>query len=115
MSYRMDWHGGEVTKKYREAAAETLQEMAEGVLTEANKTVPHDEGDLEGSGTPSVDVRELVAAVSYDTPYATKLHESEPGEYSFRGNGRRKWLEQTINEMSGQLEKFAADEMRKRL
>lgn len=112
---KFKWFGSKISKKVKEAAVETLNDMAEGVLTEANKTAPHDEGTLERSGTPSVDEKKLMAAVSYDTPYAAILHESAPGDYMFRGQGRRKWLEQTVNEMSGRLEKFAADEMKKRL
>ena len=80
------------------------RDIAEGMLTEANKTVPHDEGTLERSGT--ADYNENMAAVGYDTPYAIRLHESAPGEYSFRGNGRRKWLEQTINEEMNNLLRY---------
>lgn len=85
------------------AEAEKMKENAhrdigEGMLTEANKTVPHDEGTLERSGTAAYD--KDLAAVGYDTPYAIRLHESEAGEFSFRGNGRRKWLEQTVNEQT---------------
>jgi len=115
MTIKSRWFGDKVTKKNKEAAAGVLFQMAEAVLTEANKTVPHDEGILEGSGFTDVDREKLEAAVSYDTPYAARLHESEPGEFMFRGRGRRKWLEQTINEMQDKLENFAAEEMKKRL
>ena len=74
------------------------RDIAEGMLTEANKTVPNDEGTLEGSGDTDHD--KDMAAVGYDTKYAIRLHESAPGEYNFKGNGRRKWLEHTINEQT---------------
>ena len=82
-------------KKMKESAH---RDIGEGMLTEANKTVPHDEGTLERSGT--ADYNEDMAAVGYDTKYAIRLHESAPGEFDFRGNGRRKWLEHTINEQT---------------
>lgn len=115
MTIKFNWFGDKVKKQNKAAAAEVLEAMAEGVLTEANKTVPHDEGTLERSGTTKVDEKKLIAAIGYDTPYAARLHESEPGEVLFRGRGRRKWLEQTVSEMSSRLEKFAAEEYKKRL
>ena len=74
------------------------RDIAEGMLTEANKTVPHDEGTLERSGTADYD--KDMAAVGYDTPYAIRWHEATPGTVNFRGNGRAKWLEHTINEQT---------------
>ncbi len=112
---KFNWEGAKATKKSRKAAAKSLSKVSEGLLTEANKTVPNDEGTLERSGSTDVDERKLVASVFYDTPYAIRLHESEAGEYNFRGNGQRKWLERTSNKMSSKLEAFFAKEMKKEL
>lgn len=65
---------------------------AEHVLTEANMTVPHDEGTLERSG--AVDSDDLDAAVSYNTPYAVKQHEDMT--LNHHGKGQAKWLENTL-------------------
>ena len=80
------------------------RDIGEHILTEANKTVPHDEGTLERSGT--ADYNEDKAAVGYDTPYAIRWHEATPGTVNFRGNGRAKWLEKTINEQMNNLLRY---------
>jgi hypothetical protein len=67
---------------------------AEYVLGEANRIVPHDEGHLQGSGKTSVDPRNTQAAVSYNTPYAVRLHENP--QYRFQKGRQGKWLERTI-------------------
>jgi len=116
-----------------------MWKAAENLLGEANKSVPNDEGILEGSGTvtqedlPSPQTvystakagkenavhpykvdpfGESTFFISYNTPYAIKLHESSPGEYNFRGKGQAKWLEKTSKRISGRLEKWVAKEVR---
>lgn len=68
-----------------------LRLAVEHWLTEANKSVPHDEGTLERSGTATVDGTR--GAVSYDTPYAVRQHEDMA--YRHDGKGEAKWLETT--------------------
>ena len=110
--FKFDFWGDKVTEAMREAAREGVYEAAEHLLTEANKTVPHDEGTLERSGAVSLDEEEIMSAVSYDTPYARWLHESEPGEINFRGSGRRKWLERAKNEQADRINKFIAEKIK---
>lgn len=93
MTYRLDLSGLMVTaKNISDGAEKGVKLAAEHLLTEANKTVPHDEGTLERSGTTSVDG--LEAAVSYDTPYAVKQHEDLALHHD--GKGQSKWLENTL-------------------
>jgi hypothetical protein len=69
-----------------------VRSAVEFLLTEANKTVPHDEGTLERSGTATVDG--LRGAVAYDTKYAAKQHEDMTAHHD--GKGQPKWLENTL-------------------
>ena len=79
----------------RKKAAAALQLAAEHILTESNKHVPHRDGTLERSGATSIDAEGLVAAVSYNTPYAKRQHE----ELTWRHEEGRtaKYLENAIN------------------
>lgn len=79
-------------QRVEKGAEKGVRLAAEHVLTEANTTAPHDEGTLERSG--SVDAEGLEAAVSYDTPYAVKQHESL--DLHHHGKGQAKWLENTM-------------------
>ncbi|SDL14420.1 Minor capsid protein [Nocardioides sp. YR527] len=81
-------------KAVREARKQGLRDAVEYVLTEANKHIPHDEGNLERSGRADVNAEGTRGAVSYDTPYAVKQHE----DMSLRhpGKGQGKWLENTM-------------------
>lgn len=69
-----------------------LRLAVEHLLTEANRSVPHDEGTLERSGRASVDGTR--GAVSYDTPYAVRQHEDMTLHHD--GKGEAKWLESTM-------------------
>lgn len=73
-------------------AEKALRTAVEYLLTEANKTVPHDEGTLERSGQATVDGTK--GAVSYDTPYAVRQHEDLAFHHD--GKGKAKWLENTL-------------------
>jgi len=106
--------GLDIEKKFKKAAEKGLWRGMEGVvLTEANKLVPHDEGTLEKSGF--IDAKGLVAAVSYDTPYAIRLHEHP--EYNFRGGREGKWVEKTIKrkDVQDKVLEAIAQEIRKEL
>lgn len=101
-----------IAKTVHAAAARGIAIAGEHVLGEANKTVPIEEGTpgLLGSGTVSTDPANLKAAVTYDTPYAKRQHE----EMSYRHDeGRRaKWLELTMAEESGAVQKIIAATIR---
>lgn len=90
----------------QKGAVKGLTLAVEGLLTEANKRVPHDEGTLERSGVASVDDRALKGAVSYDTPYAVRQHEDM--ELAHPGKGEPKWLENTLSEQSSKVAQVIA-------
>lgn len=76
-------------------AADGLYLAGEHVLGVSNEHVPHEEATLERSGEVSIDRGQLVAAVSYDTPYAVVQHEDltlthDPGRTA-------KYLENALN------------------
>ena len=108
------WYGKQVIPQVKEQALKAQHTVGEAMLTEANKTVPHDEGTLERSGSVDTDYDAGVTYVSYDTPYAVRWHEAPPGSVMFTDpRARVKWLEQTAREMSSQITKFMGEEMRK--
>lgn len=72
--------------------------VGEYLLEESIKTVPFRDGILEASGTASTDGKTV--CVSFNTPYARRLHEHP--EYNFRGKGRGKWLELTFKDKTVQ-------------
>jgi len=119
--FRLNWRGKKVTERIQMAGARGLYEAAEHLLEHANRTVPHDEGTLERSGSVWPDTpQQIVDAefqvyVSYDTEYAARLHESEPGEYSFRGRGQRKWLERAAQERQNAIRRHIRDAIRDEL
>lgn len=122
-----------------EKAGRATWKAAEAILTEANKKVPHDTGTLERSGIVTqgnlsgmedtvyaqakneqwpkrnfrFDFRKNpIFYISYNTPYAVETHET-PKNYR---NGREsKWLETTSKAMSGKIEGWIKEEMKKGL
>lgn len=89
------WHGDAITAAVHEAAAKGLLQGAEYVLGEAVEIVPLDEATLARSGVASVDEEQLVAAVSFDTPYAVDQHEDLTKRHA---PGRQaKYLETPLN------------------
>lgn len=118
-NFRMNWYGAKVTASVREAGVRGLINAAEHLLEHSNRTVPHDEGTLERSGTVWPDTvrgviqQKMSVFVSYDTKYAARLHESAPGEFRFRGKGQRKWLERSGQERQAAIRKYVGDAIKK--
>jgi len=113
MSFEFKWYGKKIKAQSKEAAGQAINRAAEAVLTEANKTVPHDEGTLERSGTVETDFDNLITAVGYDTPYAVRWHEAPPGTVNFSDpRARTKWLEKTVREMSDKIENHLANKFK---
>ena len=88
----------EVKSKIEASGKRGLKITGEYLLEEATKTVPYRDGILESSGAVSTDGKTV--CVSFNTPYAKRLHEHP--EYNFRGKGRGKWLELTFNDRAVQ-------------
>lgn len=84
----------EVKSKVTAGGKRALTIVGHYLLEESIKTVPYRDGILEASGATSTDGKTV--CVSFNTPYARRLHEHP--EYNFRGKGRGKWLEKTFND-----------------
>lgn len=84
----------EVKGKVEAGGKRAMVVVGQYLLEESVKTVPYRDGILEASGTASTDGKTV--CVSFNTPYARRLHEHP--EYNFRGKGRGKWLERTFND-----------------
>lgn len=96
----------------RRSAVRGLTRVAEHVLQVANTEVPFESGALARSGKTSVDEVRLVAAVSYDTPYAVVQHEdltyqNDPGRNA-------KWLERALLTQRAVIALIIAEEARLR-
>ncbi|WP_439675999.1 hypothetical protein [Embleya sp. MST-111070] len=110
---RLNWTGAAALAGTREGAARGLRVAAEHVLGESRKLVPLDEGTLERSGAAVVDDAELTAAVSYDTPYAVRVHEDMTARHA---PGRQaKYLEQPLAEQAPVVAALIAAEVRRSL
>lgn len=92
------WEGPKVVRAARKAAFKAIQQAVRDLKTEANDRCPHDEGTLMRSGVESSDEAQMVGAVSYDTPYAVRLHEHP--EYNFQQGKEGKWLENAASRRS---------------
>ena len=108
---RSVWRAAQVNQMAREAMVRGLWDVTENVLEEANRMVPHDEGTLMRSGTADVDEHNVVGYVSYDTPYAARLHENP--QYSFQKGREGKWLEKAVQNRHHVVERFLADAYRR--
>ncbi|MFJ7902375.1 hypothetical protein ACIQ6V_18095 [Streptomyces sp. NPDC096198] len=110
---RLRWNGQAATEATRQAAARGLLLGAEHTLAAARQRVPINEGTLERSGSASVDERNLTAAVSFDTPYAVRVHEDMNARHA---PGRRaKYLESVLPEVAGDVQELIAAQVRRAL
>ena len=106
--FKVNMHLGDVTQGLTEGSRQGLVLATEHLLTEANRSVPHDEGTLERSGSASVTGNR--GAVSYDTPYAVVQHEDMT--LSHDGKGHAKWLENTMTGEATTVGKIIATAIR---
>ena len=103
------WYTAEVIGRVFSMQKSALIAGAGEILRVANKTVPFKEGMLAGSG--AVDADEMKATVSYDTPYAVRLHQNPTYQFNF---GRRgKWLELAFGEARDSANLIMAETMRR--
>jgi hypothetical protein len=102
-----------ITRTVRKHFADALLIAVEHLLESANRVVPHDQGNLQNSGKSNIDESQLEASVSYDTPYAVRLHEHP--EYKFRNNRIGKWLEITYKDNAKKIGEWVANYMKARL
>lgn len=96
-----------VGEAQRKAAAKGLFDAAEHVLQVSRTRVPIEEGTLERSGTTTVDEANLVAYISYDTPYAVRQHEDMT--YRHDAGRQAKFLESALTGERDVVRKIIAD------
>lgn len=94
------------TAAVRTQAALGLRDAAEFVLAESSQLVPHELGNLQDSGRTDVDEDALVAAVSYDTPYAVVQHERM--DYHHDAGRQAKYLEQPLTSSNKEIRELIA-------
>ncbi|WP_347242883.1 hypothetical protein [Thermogutta sp.] len=110
LSVRALWHGDKIQQKVNTGAPDVVWQASEHILEEANRTVPLDTGALMRSGRTHVDPASLTAYISYNTPYAVRVHEHP--EWHFQGGRRGKWLELTIQEQQGAVRQWIASKLK---
>lgn len=106
----VSWYGDRAKQIYKRGAEQGLFLAANHVLTEANRTVPWDQGPLERSGGTDVDRGSLQASIYYDTPYARRQHEEVTWNHPKKG--RAKWLELTMQEQARTVNQILAQALR---
>ena len=111
MSFKSTINLGPALAGIKSGGEKGVRDAVEFLLTESNKSVPHDEGTLERSGEASVDGTR--GAVSYDTPYAVKQHEDMSLHHD--GKGQAKWLELTMAQERDAVGQIIATTVRKGL
>jgi len=94
------WHSALAEARVEEGGKKGLKEAADAVLRRAEEHVPLDIGTLRDTGRVSQAGDEAV--VSYDTVYASILHEHP--EYHFQHGREGKWLEKAVNASAGEIE-----------
>ncbi|MGW5304852.1 hypothetical protein ACWERF_13040 [Streptomyces griseoluteus] len=110
---RLTWNGAAALRGTRAGAVRGLRLAAEHVLERSRARVPIEEGTLERSGVASVDEGALTAGVSYDTPYAVRVHEDMNARHD---SGRTaKYLERPVDEEAGTVAEIIAAQVRRSL
>lgn len=109
MDLKADLNNRALKEAVGKGAENAVRMGAEHWLTEANRSVPHDDGTLERSGR--TDAKGTEAGVGYDTPYAVRQHEDQT--LGHPGKGRAKWLERTASEQSSAIADVVATELKR--
>ena len=104
---------GKITAAGRAGALNGLGKAAEFLRTEAVQEAPVLTGTLRGSAAVEIDAGALVAAVSFNTPYAVRQHE-ELG-YSHPKGGKAKYLEDPFNHEQSTMQTMIANSIREAL
>lgn len=109
-----EFNGPAVSRVINAAAKRGLFMAGQHILNVSNRQVPHEDGDLERSGTVTeASGSELEVAVSYDTPYAVRQHE----DLSLRHDAGRnaKYLENACRKERGTAGRIVAQAMRQQI
>lgn len=103
------WFGDRIKRETDLAVDRALDDAAEFLLEDANRTIPHLTGFMAGTGATS-DLGEHRRAVFYDTPYAVRQHEDTRLRHA---PGRRaRWLALTFQENGDKVRDFLASRIK---
>lgn len=106
MTSGLVWRGAAVTAAVEAKADRALDDAAEYLLEESNRTIPHQTGNMEQSGATHR-LSALSRAVTYDTPYCVRQHEDTRNRHA---TGRRaRWLALTLQEQEQRIMRFLQD------
>ncbi|MFJ7208230.1 hypothetical protein ACIQWR_32475 [Streptomyces sp. NPDC098789] len=110
---RLRWSGDAASAAIHSGLLRGLTLAGELTLQATRQRVPIAEGTLERSGATSVDEATMTAAVSYDTPYAVRMHEDMTAQHS---PGRTaKYIEAVLPEVAGEVQAVIAAQVRREL
>jgi len=109
MSPRVEWHGDRLVAAAQQAAHEVAQMTAETVKGKAVDLAPLNMDTPAGTLRNSATVTELKngAEISFNTPYAVVMHESESYTPSHAGTGPN-YLRQPLLDAEDQYHKDVA-------
>jgi hypothetical protein len=111
MSVQHKWFGRRISQQVMAVRKQVMYDAGENILEEANRTIPHDEGVMQDSGSVSIASDGSEAAIYYDTPYTVRQHEDTSLRHP---NGRRaKWLELTLQERGSTVVQWIATEYKR--
>ena len=109
----------EVNSRFKDIAAQVGADLTKGVnlaaerlLALSSEVVPFDIGTLSASGqVEAAQTPDEGSAVTYDTPYAARLHEHP--EYNFQGGRQGKYVEDPALQHKAELGAIIAAEVRR--
>lgn len=108
---------GLVEEEITKAAIKGMKVTALNILGESKKLVPIDTHTLQESGHIKTDTQNQITTISYNTPYAKRIHEDGSLNHSRsiaeHNQGEAKYLERPFNEKKGELEINIGDEIHK--
>jgi hypothetical protein len=93
------WYGDKVLSSLEKDMGGILESALAPLLEASNTKCPYETGALQATGTVSSEGNQ--GAVSYDTPYACRLHEHP--EYHFQNGRQGKWLEVSVHDTQAQI------------
>lgn len=102
-------------KDAKKGGEKGMRLAANHLLRVSRKLTPHEEGTLERSGKVSVDFTgsDLLAAVSFDTPYAVRQHEEL--DYKHDEGRQAKYLEQPMHTEANTMSALIGTSVRQEL
>lgn len=106
-----NWKGLSVIKDVERYRQKGIMQAGEFLLDQSNKRVPKDEGTLQQSGSVYVTNGGADGAISYNTPYAVRQHESM--HYNHPNGREAKFLENTMKNDGDKARDYVANEIKK--